>query len=186
MLILETNRDITGRKRAAGGAQQGPRQLESDLDNMTLLHEVSMRFVQQDDLMDSLSKFWTRQSGSWAPTKEISSCSRNDGCTLRLDRTAWSSKTSWISSVAPERTGGLRNRSETRERVTVEMSRPVRFSSDSRLWRCCSPRATCCSIDASADTLRPVWSAYCPRTRRHRAGLRRETCDSRSPGTSGG
>src|SRR6478736_6832476 len=38
MLILETNRDITGRKRAQAELSKAQEQLESDLRNMTLLH----------------------------------------------------------------------------------------------------------------------------------------------------
>ncbi|HEU4679414.1 MAG TPA: PAS domain S-box protein, partial [Terrimicrobiaceae bacterium] len=56
LLILETNRDITGRKHAQAELNKAHRQLETDLTKMTLLHEVSMRFVQQDDLCGLLEQ----------------------------------------------------------------------------------------------------------------------------------
>ena len=84
MLILETNRDVTGRKRAQAELSKAQRQLESDLHNMTLLHEVSMRFVQQDDLHGLLDQILDAAIGITGADKGSIQLLEEDGCTLRL------------------------------------------------------------------------------------------------------
>jgi PAS domain S-box-containing protein len=84
MLILETNRDITGRKRAQAELSKAQEQLESDLRNMTLLHEVSMRFVQQDDLNGLLEQILDAAIGITGADKGNIQLLEEDGSTLRL------------------------------------------------------------------------------------------------------
>jgi PAS domain S-box-containing protein len=84
MLILETNRDVTGRKRAQAELSKAQQQLESDLRNMTLLHEVSMRFVQQDDLHGLLDQILDAAIGITGADKGSIQLLEDDGCTLRL------------------------------------------------------------------------------------------------------
>ena len=84
MLILQTNRDVTGRKRAQAELDKAQQQLESDLRNMTLLHEVSMRFVQQDDLHGLLDQILDAAIGVMGADKGSIQLLDEDGCTLRL------------------------------------------------------------------------------------------------------
>ena len=84
MLILETNRDVTGRKQAQAELSKAQQQLESDLRNMTLLHEVSMRFVQQDDLHGLLDQILDAAIGITGADKGSIQLLEADGCTLRL------------------------------------------------------------------------------------------------------
>ena len=84
MLILQTNRDVTGRKRAQAELNKAQQQLESDLRNMTLLHEVSMRFVQQDDLHGLLDQILDAAIGVMGADKGSIQLLDEDGCTLRL------------------------------------------------------------------------------------------------------
>ena len=56
MLILETNRDITRRKRAEAELNATRQQLVSELANMTRLHEVSVQSVEQGELEGLLNQ----------------------------------------------------------------------------------------------------------------------------------
>ena len=84
MLILETNRDITGRRRAEAELGAARQQLESELANMTRLHEVSMRFVQQGDLHGLLDQILDAAIDVTGAEKGNIQLLDNDGRTLQI------------------------------------------------------------------------------------------------------
>ncbi len=121
MLILETNRDVTGRKRAQAELSKAQQQLESDLRNMTLLHEVSMRFVQQDDLHGLLEQILDAAIGIMGADKGTIQLLDPDGSTLRLtaQRGLPEDFLEFFSRVHKGQ-AACGTVLETRERVTVE------------------------------------------------------------------
>jgi PAS domain S-box-containing protein len=84
MLILETNRDITERKHAEAELNTARQQLVSELANMTRLHEVSMRFVQQGELHGLLDQILDAAIDITGADKGNIQLLDNDGHTLRI------------------------------------------------------------------------------------------------------
>lgn len=121
MLILETNRDITGRKQAEAELNKAHRQLETDLANMTLLYEVSMRFVQQDDLHGLLDQILDAAIGVMGADKGDILLLDDDGRTLRIAAQRGLPK-EFLDFFSRVRQGQAACGAvvETRERVTVE------------------------------------------------------------------
>ncbi len=121
LLILETNRDITGRKHAEAELNKAHRQLETDLTKMTLLHEVSMRFVQQDDLHGLLEQILDAAIGIMGADKGNIQLLENDGRTLRIAAQRGLAKDflDFFSQIQKGQAACGRVL-ETRERVTVE------------------------------------------------------------------
>jgi PAS domain S-box-containing protein len=121
LLILETNRDVTPRKRAEAELNKAQQQLEADLRNMTLLHEVSMRFVQQDDLHGLLDQILDAAIGIMGADKGTVQLLDDDGCTLRLtaERGLPSDFLDFFDRVH-EGESACGTVLKTRERVTVE------------------------------------------------------------------
>lgn len=84
MLVLETNRDITRRKRAETELNAARQQIMSELANMTRLHEVSMRFVQQGELHGLLDQILDAAIGITGADKGNIQLLDDDGHTLRI------------------------------------------------------------------------------------------------------